>query len=132
MLSKYRGYTKCKACAGSRVRTSARQVFIDKMNSKGYGGHNDWRLPTRTELETLIEYAKKDGWGDKEGHYVSDFLVSKGFINIQPEYYMTNNYAFHTSLEVARMWSGYFEKLTLINLPGKGNAYILPVRNSSR
>ncbi len=32
LLSKYRGYTKCKACGGSRIRTSARQVFINKMN----------------------------------------------------------------------------------------------------
>lgn len=28
MTSRYRGYTKCKACGGSRLRTSARQVFI--------------------------------------------------------------------------------------------------------
>ncbi len=28
MLSRYRGYTKCKACNGSRIRTSARQVFV--------------------------------------------------------------------------------------------------------
>ncbi|MFC2131197.1 excinuclease ABC subunit UvrA [Bacteroidota bacterium] len=28
LLSRYRGYTKCKACGGSRIRTSGRQVFI--------------------------------------------------------------------------------------------------------
>ena len=28
LMSRYRGYTKCKACNGSRLRTSARQVFI--------------------------------------------------------------------------------------------------------
>lgn len=31
-LSKYRGYTRCKACGGSRIRTSARQVFVKGMN----------------------------------------------------------------------------------------------------
>ncbi|MGA2296909.1 MAG: excinuclease ABC subunit UvrA, partial [FCB group bacterium] len=29
ILSKYRGYTTCKHCGGSRIRTSARQVFIE-------------------------------------------------------------------------------------------------------
>jgi excinuclease ABC subunit A len=29
---RYRGYTTCKVCGGSRIRTSARQVFIGDMN----------------------------------------------------------------------------------------------------
>jgi len=28
ILSRYRGYTKCRACNGSRLRTSARQVYV--------------------------------------------------------------------------------------------------------
>lgn len=32
MLSRYRGYTKCKSCNGSRLRTSSRQVFIGDKN----------------------------------------------------------------------------------------------------
>lgn len=32
MLSRYRGYTTCKACGGSRLRTSARQVFVSGKN----------------------------------------------------------------------------------------------------
>lgn len=32
LLSRYRGYTKCKQCGGSRLRTSARQVFINGKN----------------------------------------------------------------------------------------------------
>ncbi len=32
MLSRYRGYTRCKACGGSRLRTAARQVFVGGMN----------------------------------------------------------------------------------------------------
>ena len=32
LASRYRGYTTCKACGGSRLRTSARQVFIHNMN----------------------------------------------------------------------------------------------------
>lgn len=32
MASRYRGYTTCKICGGSRLRTSARQVFINNEN----------------------------------------------------------------------------------------------------
>ncbi len=32
MISRYRGYTKCTACNGSRIRTSGRQVFIAGKN----------------------------------------------------------------------------------------------------
>jgi excinuclease ABC subunit A len=28
MINRYRGYTKCRACGGSRLRTSARRVFV--------------------------------------------------------------------------------------------------------
>ncbi len=32
LLSRYRGFTKCRSCDGSRLRTSARQVFISGKN----------------------------------------------------------------------------------------------------
>lgn len=32
MLARYRGYTKCHACNGSRLRTAARQVFVHDVN----------------------------------------------------------------------------------------------------
>lgn len=32
MLSRYRGYTTCSACDGSRLRTAARQVFVGGVN----------------------------------------------------------------------------------------------------
>lgn len=32
MISRYRGYTRCNACSGSRLRTAARQVFVHGKN----------------------------------------------------------------------------------------------------
>ena len=32
MLSRYRGYTRCRSCHGSRLRTAARQVFVSGVN----------------------------------------------------------------------------------------------------
>ncbi len=47
MISRYRGYTTCKACGGSRLRTSARQVYV--------GGKNIPEL-IRMPLEKLLDY----------------------------------------------------------------------------
>lgn len=49
LISKYRGYTKCAACGGSRLRTSARQVFV--------GGEN---IPSliKKPLSKLFEFMK--------------------------------------------------------------------------
>ncbi|MFH1049496.1 MAG: excinuclease ABC subunit UvrA [bacterium] len=32
LMSRYRGYTKCRVCDGSRIRTSGRQVFVNGKN----------------------------------------------------------------------------------------------------
>lgn len=32
LLSRYRGYTNCRHCGGSRIRTSARQVYVNGIN----------------------------------------------------------------------------------------------------
>ena len=47
MISRYRGYTTCRACGGSRLRTSARQVFIN--------GHNIPQL-VKMPLGIMLEY----------------------------------------------------------------------------
>ncbi|MEI6090234.1 MAG: excinuclease ABC subunit UvrA [bacterium] len=49
MLSKYRGYTVCRSCGGSRLRRSARQVFV--------GGKNIPEL-VKMPLEKLYDFFK--------------------------------------------------------------------------
>ncbi len=50
ILSKYRGFTRCKHCGGSRLRTSARQVFV--------GGKNIPEI-IQIPLEKLLDFFKK-------------------------------------------------------------------------
>jgi len=49
LMSRYRGYTKCRACDGSRIRTSGRQVFI-----------NDKNIPKLVEmpLQQVLDFIK--------------------------------------------------------------------------
>lgn len=36
------------------------QDFIDELNAENYGGHSDWRLPTRMELAMLVNADEND------------------------------------------------------------------------
>jgi hypothetical protein len=49
------------------------------MNSKKYGGHDDWRLPTIEELATLINYQRYNPTSDFPGMPSSYFWSSSSF-----------------------------------------------------
>jgi hypothetical protein len=36
------------------------QGFVQAVNAAGWCGHNDWRLPTRFELSSLLDHSKTD------------------------------------------------------------------------
>ena len=36
----------------------AQDVFIAQLNSEGFGGHSDWRLPTIKELDTIVDLGR--------------------------------------------------------------------------
>lgn len=54
----YAGYENkdSTSCTGSVCNT---QDFIAKLNAKNYCGYNDWRLPTKHELESIVDYGGK-------------------------------------------------------------------------
>ena len=64
--SRYRGYTKCKQCGGSRLRTSARQVFINGKN-----------IPEliETPLEKVYEYISNIELNEYEQKVSSQLLI---------------------------------------------------------
>lgn len=59
LLSRYRGYTTCKACGGSRLCTSARQVFINGKNVPEIVDMPLWKLREFIVGLELNDYEKQ-------------------------------------------------------------------------
>ncbi len=103
-------------------------AYIRGLAKAGMGGANDWRMPTKDELETLASYAKEAGFdGKAPDNKRFQFFTALGFENMQNDWYWTstphpnypnNNYYVHMGNNIID--GGYVEL--------KG--YILPVRGS--
>ncbi len=73
---------------------------MKSLNTNNHLGHNDWRLPNRKELESLVHY----GWS-----HPADWLNGQGFSNVQKRWYCSSStYANFTGYgyEVSMDWGG--------------------------
>jgi hypothetical protein len=70
--------------------------FIALLNKQSYAGFLDWRLPTKAELENMALYGQKSGWGDVDGHRISDYFNSLGFEKVQMDWYWSSANPYHT------------------------------------
>lgn len=50
------GHANEGICSGSQCDTHA---YVQAVNAKGLCGHKDWRLPTMTELRSIVDYGKR-------------------------------------------------------------------------
>lgn len=102
------------------------QNVIGKLNRERYAGYNDWRVPTQEDIEGLVFFGKKAGWGTIFGHFIADYLADCGFTAVQ-----SGNYWTATSVEsvperfyVANTWNGNIRPLA-----GDNYYYLWPVRS---
>jgi len=72
-----------------RSSWNSAENYIKQLNNKAYLGFRDWRMPTMTEMRTLVSYSKKAGYGNREA-MVIDFLNTNGFENAKGTYYWTS------------------------------------------
>ncbi len=78
-------------------------VQIEELNREGYGGHDDWRLPNRNELRSLVSYQARKPALPENHPFVNVFLGwywSSTTAAIHPAY------AWSVHLEGARMFYG--------------------------
>jgi len=112
---------------GHPVTYANSNSLIEKFNQERYAGYDDWRMPTREEFETLVTDGKEAGWGKQFARYISDFLTTSGFKNVQLGYYWTatTSEAAGNRAFVANGWNGSIRPLEKTNY-----YYIWPVRST--
>jgi hypothetical protein len=64
--------------------------YIANLNREHYGGHKNWRLPSREELETLVGHVKEQGFGSDRVGTVASGLHALGMKSIKEDDYWTS------------------------------------------
>ncbi len=97
--------------------------YVKQLNVKKYAGSGDWRLPGKNELETIIEYARREG-AQKN---INELLSKIGFKNMKAEYYWSATSDEETAglVWVIDLYSG-----TMSTAGKSGIFYVWPVRGT--
>jgi hypothetical protein len=100
--------------------------LVKMLNKKKYAGSNDWRLPSKEEVETLASHARRSGYNSASDARRPYRLFNKmGFHNVQNGHYWSSSTNV-TDIEYAwllGMNNGYVE-----NLSKQFPSYVWPVR----
>ena len=74
--------------------------YIKKLNQENYLGHNDWRLPNRKELKSLV---------NRQQANTADWLndQAQGFSNVQSNYYWSSSICAYSTNDAWLVYMGY-------------------------
>ena len=84
---------------GQTVSWNGAFDYIESMNREVYCGFKNWRLPSREELETLVEHVKGQGFGSDRGGSVAAGLHALGMKNIKEDEYWSSTEHIYNSGE---------------------------------
>jgi hypothetical protein len=93
--------------------------YVACLNKNNYLGHNDWRLPNRKELRSLIHY----GQGD-----MTVWLNEHGFSNVQSDHYWSST---TYPLSQVSAWSVNMVSGEMIEINKDHPLSVLPVRGGT-
>lgn len=75
-----------------RLDWIAASDLVIKLNKKEYAGFNDWRLPSKDDLDTLIIYARRANYtGGVDASSPYQLFNQLGFNNAQNYWYWTSS-----------------------------------------
>jgi hypothetical protein len=101
-------------CTGGKKTWQEALDYVACLNTQGYGGVSNWRLPNRKELYSLIDRSQRNPC----------LPAGYGYQNVQIDFYWTStNYAYDTN----RAWSVSMRHGWLDPLPRTSIAYVWPV-----
>ena len=77
-------WTASGNAAGQQFSWDGAFVYIDDLNREKFGGHRNWRLPSKEELLTLVGHVKSQGFdGRAPDRTVAAGLAMLGFEHVQ-------------------------------------------------
>ncbi len=100
--------------AGKKMNWSDAMNWIENLN---YGGYNDWRLPTKVELESFSK---------RGGEKPSQWFNANGFNSVQSDYYWSSS---NDSNSPSNAWYVVMVGGGVGNASKRLNYYVWPVRS---
>jgi hypothetical protein len=74
--------------------------FIGEVNRDRFAGYQDWRLPSREEMLSIVQYAQEIGYrGQSPDRTVAAGLRNAGITNVQPNEYWSSTVNLYNSSE---------------------------------
>ncbi len=109
-------WDKNDSAGGQKLSWNDAISYINRLNQTAYLGFRDWRMPTKEELNTLVEYANGAG-GKIKGIPIYDFLNKQGFSGFANGWYWSS-----TEYSSNFVWLFDFDFGT-VGGGGKGDAF---------